>query len=75
MVFWPFLTYLPTYLVLLYNVPFSGLSWNPLSSLIWDVINERSQKAGDARGIYNGSTVKMWPITTVIRFAVQIVLL
>ena len=34
--------YLPTYLVLLYNVPFLGLSWTPLPTLIWDVINERS---------------------------------
>ena len=33
---------LPTYLVLLYNVPFLGLSWTPLPALIWDVINERS---------------------------------
>ena len=29
LVFWPFLTYLPTYLVLLYNVPFWGLFWTP----------------------------------------------
>ena len=36
------LTYLHTYLVLLYNVPFRGLSWTPLPTLIWDVINERS---------------------------------
>jgi hypothetical protein len=36
---------LPTYLVLLYNVPFLGLSWTPLPTLIWDVINERSQMA------------------------------
>ena len=33
---------LPTYLVLLYNIPFLGLSWTPLPTLIWDVINERS---------------------------------
>ena len=33
---------LPTYLVLLYNVPFLGLFWTPLPTLIWDVINERS---------------------------------
>ena len=33
---------LPTYLILLYNVPFWGLSWTPLPTLIWDVINERS---------------------------------
>ena len=33
---------LPTYLVLLYNVPFLGLSWTHLPNLIWDVINERS---------------------------------
>ena len=33
---------LPTYLVLLYNVPFLGLSWTPLPTLIWDIINERS---------------------------------
>ena len=33
---------LPTYLVLLYNVPFGGLSWTPLPTLTWDVINERS---------------------------------
>ena len=43
LVFWPFLTYLPTYLVLLYNVPFFELSWTPLHTLIWDVINERSR--------------------------------
>ena len=35
---------LPTYLVLLYNVPFLGLSWTPLPTLIRDVINERTQK-------------------------------
>ena len=34
--------YLPTFL--LYDVPFLGLSWTPLSTLIWDVINERSLK-------------------------------
>ena len=34
---------LPTYLVLLYNVPFLGLSWTPLPTLIRDVINEHSQ--------------------------------
>jgi hypothetical protein len=34
---------LPTYLVLLYNVPFWGLSWTPLpSTLISDIINGRS---------------------------------
>ena len=33
---------LPTNSVLLYNVPFWGLSWTPLPTLIWDVINERS---------------------------------
>ena len=35
---------LPTYLVLLYNIPFLGgyLSWTPLPTLILDVINERS---------------------------------
>ena len=37
-VFWPFLTYL----VLLYNVPFLVLSWTPLPTLIWDVINKPS---------------------------------
>ena len=42
LVFWPFLTYPPTYLVLLYNVPFLGLSCTPLPTLQWDVINERS---------------------------------
>ena len=31
---------LPIYLVLLYNVPFLGLFWTPLPTLIWDVINE-----------------------------------
>ena len=42
-IFWPFLTYLrPTYLVLLYNVPFLGLSCTPLPTLISDVINGRS---------------------------------
>ena len=35
---------LPTYLVLLYNAPFLGLFWTPLPTLIWDVINERSQR-------------------------------
>jgi hypothetical protein len=40
--FWPFLTYLLTYLVLLYNVPFWGLSWTPLPTLISNVINGRS---------------------------------
>ena len=34
---------LPTYLVLLYNVPFLGLSWTPLPTLIRDIINERSR--------------------------------
>jgi hypothetical protein len=33
---------LPTYLVLPYNVRFLGLSWNPLPTLISDVINGRS---------------------------------
>jgi hypothetical protein len=33
---------LPTYLVLLYNIPFFGPSWTPLPTLMWDVINERS---------------------------------
>ena len=33
---------LPAYHVLLYNVPFWGLSWTPLPTLIWDVINGRS---------------------------------
>ena len=33
---------LPTYLVLLYNVRFLGLSWIPLPTLISDVINGRS---------------------------------
>ena len=33
---------LPTYLVLLYNVPFWGFLGPPLPTLIWDVINERS---------------------------------
>ena len=32
---------LPNYIVLLYNVPFWGLSWTPLPTLVWDVINER----------------------------------
>ena len=35
---------LPTYLVLLYNVPFLGLFWTPLPTLIRDVINGRSLK-------------------------------
>ena len=34
---------LPTYLVLLYNVPFWGLSWTTLPILISDVINGRSR--------------------------------
>ena len=34
--------YLPTYFVMLYNVPFWGLSWTLLPTLISDVINERS---------------------------------
>ena len=33
---------LPTYPVLLYNVPFLGLFWTPLPTLIRDVINGRS---------------------------------
>ena len=33
---------LPAYLVLLYKVPFWGLSWTPLSTLISDVINGHS---------------------------------
>ena len=36
------ISYLPTYPVILYNVPFLGLSWTPLPTLIWDAINERS---------------------------------
>ena len=35
-IFWSFLTYLNTYLVLFYNVPFWGLSWTPLPTLIWE---------------------------------------
>ena len=42
LIIWPFLTYLPTYLVLLYDVRFWGLSWSPLPTLISDVINGRS---------------------------------
>ena len=42
LIFWLFLTYLPTYPVLLYNVPFLGLFWTPLPTLIRDVINGRS---------------------------------
>ena len=34
---------LPIYIVLPYNVLFGGLSWTPLPTLIWDVINECSQ--------------------------------
>ena len=34
---------LPTYLVLLYNVPFLGLFWTPLPTLKLDVIYGRSQ--------------------------------
>ena len=30
----------PTYHVLLYNIPFGGLSWTPLPTLILDVIND-----------------------------------
>ena len=41
-VFWPFLTYLRTYPVILYNVLFWELSWTPLPTLISDVINGRS---------------------------------
>ena len=33
---------IPSYLVLLYNVQFLGLSWTLLSTLISDVINGRS---------------------------------
>ena len=33
-----------TYLVLFYNVPFLWLSWTPLPTLIWDVINGCSLK-------------------------------
>ena len=36
------LIYLPTYLVLLLNIPFWGLSWTPLPTLISDTINGRS---------------------------------
>ena len=41
LVFWPFLTYLPS---LSYSITslFGGLSWTPLPTLIWDVTNERS---------------------------------
>ena len=38
-IFWPFLTYLPTYIALLYNVWFWGLSWTPLPTIISDVIS------------------------------------
>ena len=38
---YPAWTYLPTYLVLLYNVRFWELSWTPLPTLIQDVINGR----------------------------------
>ena len=33
---------LPTYLVLPYNVQFGGLSWTPLPTIIFDIINGRS---------------------------------
>ena len=53
LVFWPFLTYLPTYLVLLYNVPFWGYLGPPrLPTLIWDVINERFLKSCKKGQIY-----------------------
>ena len=40
LVFWPFLTYLPS---LSYSITslFGGLSWTPLPTLIWDVTKER----------------------------------
>ena len=61
-VFWPFLTYaLPTYLVLLLDIPFLGLSWTPLPTLIRYVINERSptciQKVCKKTEIH----AKIWP--------------
>jgi hypothetical protein len=45
-IFWPCLTYLPINFVLLYNIPFWGLSWTPLPTLISDVINGHSLKYG-----------------------------
>ncbi len=35
----------PAYLGLVYNVSFLGLSWTPLPTLMWDVINECSPGA------------------------------
>ena len=62
LVFWPFLTYLPTYLVLLYNVPFLELSWTPLPTLILDVNNERSlwDHPLKTSAICRGERVKNW---------------
>jgi hypothetical protein len=48
LVFWPFLTYLPT---LSYSItsPLGGYLGPPLPTLIWDVINERSLSVLDTR--------------------------
>ena len=43
---------LPTYLALLYNVPFWGLFWTPLPTLKRDVINGCSQIVIMKRNIY-----------------------
>ena len=42
---------LPTYLVLLYNVPSLGQSWKPLPTLVWDVINECSLREIEETGL------------------------
>ena len=51
-VFWLFLTYVPTYLVLLYNVPFLGQFWTPLHTLKRDVINGRSLSLNLYRNVF-----------------------
>ena len=62
-VFWPFLTYLPTYLVLLYNLRFWGLSWSPLPTLKSDVINGCSliRSADECQNLF-WDTLKSWLI-------------
>ena len=45
---------LPTYLVLLYNVPFLGLFCTPLPTLMRDVINGRSQIENKTVGCWLG---------------------
>ena len=44
LVFWPFLTYLPTFSYFITSLFWAIL--DPLPTVIWDVINERSLKRG-----------------------------